>query len=81
LAVWKQARAIWLGDVADRDGIETVLVEQLLGCLDDALPRLALLAFYERPGRGHARKHTVAGCRPTRNTVCFGMQYRDEWRS
>ena len=49
-----------LGDVADRDAVETALKEELLGGLDDALPRLAPLALHEGQGGGHDDKHTVA---------------------
>src|ERR1700734_2044391 len=49
-----------LGDVADRDLVEAARGEELLGGLDDALPRLAPLALHEGQGRGHDDKHTGA---------------------
>jgi hypothetical protein len=47
-----------IGDVADRDIVESARQEQLLGRLDDALAHLAALALGKRNVRGHVRQPT-----------------------
>ena len=54
-----------LGDVTDRDCVETVLLKQLLGSTHDALASLTLLTFHEGWVSAHdvtSSGVSVAGC-------------------